>query len=102
MRKAMDGKSAAELIAAGYRLHWVTIEKEIPVLCKPEDADDIDGFTAEQWARDDGSEWGMMARPMRGADAETRKCLAFCEDIEGDPPTIGELLNAQAAAGEGA
>jgi hypothetical protein len=51
---------------------------------------------------DDGSEWGMMARPMRGADAETRKCLAFCEDIEGDPPTIGELLNAQAAAGEGA
>jgi hypothetical protein len=95
-------KTAKGLIAEGYRLHWVTVEKRIPVLCMPEDADAIGGHTAEDWACDDVSDWLVMAQPMERADAEVRECLPFCDcdDIDGDPPTIGELLDAQAEVAE--
>ena len=88
-------KTAEEWIAEGYRLHWVTVEAEIAVLVKPEDADVLSDYTAVEWAREDGN-WTVMARAMEAAPPAMLAALAICED--GDAPSIGSLLAAQTEA----
>jgi len=89
--------TAKELIAAGYRLHWLKIEKEIPVLRKP--GEDVCYLDAEEWAKEDDTDWEVTTREMAWVDAETRKARPFCADIDREaPPTIGELLDAQKEA----
>lgn len=94
----MSDTPAERLHAAGYRLHWVTIEKTIPVLTK--DPDGITPHEAAEWAEDDASDWDVSHRPMRqpaGLGA-TPWCDDDLTDIvgpPGDPPTVRELLDVQ-------
>ena len=85
--------TAKDLIASGYRLHWVTVTKEIPVLCKPEEKTRL--TKAESWAADDAGTPTVRAVEMVDAASDDRGCLPFTTaPLTGDPPTIGELLDA--------
>lgn len=57
--------TADELIASGYRLFWVTVSKEIPVLCKPDEVRSLDD--AEQWAADEPDAFSASGYPMRAS-----------------------------------
>ncbi len=91
--------TAEELIAAGYRLYWIEVGNTIPVLCKPDEADSLDGFDVDRWVEEDGNAADISSREMRAPTENDRECLPFTTaDIDGDPPTIGELFDAQKAA----
>ena len=89
--------TAKDLIASGYRLYWVTVSKEIPVLCKPEEKTRL--TKAESWAADDASATTVRAVEMVDAAADDRGCLPYTTaPLTDDPPTIGELLDAMKAS----
>lgn len=98
--------TADALIAAGYRLHRVTVSKEILVLTK--DPNGITASDAADWAEEEWTDWDMSHSPMRhvlaGSDLDAPP---WCDDdlqeeglvpAPGDPPTIRELLAAQRRA----
>ena len=86
--------TARVLIAAGYRLHWVEVTYRVPVLCKPEKP--IADYDAKQFTEDDCGDPEVATTPMRVVGLDIRECIPHTTaDLDGDPPTIGELWAAQ-------
>ena len=85
--------TASELIKAGYRIHEVEVTYRIPVLCKPSEIHELDEI--EAWCREDGGDPEVFGNEVSKMPADWRDALPFTTaEIEGDPPTVGEMLDA--------
>jgi hypothetical protein len=91
--------TAAELINAGYRIHEVEVTYRILVLCKPDEAHGLNSFTVEKWCKEDGNEPEVFGHEVSVVPADWRDAFPFTTaDIDGDGPTVQELLDAAKGA----